>query len=74
MNFSYSFPVELPYRCMQLYSFQDDVILDPFCGVGSTAIAALKSKRHFVMIDNNKKFVMAAKKRIKEFTSGKKKP
>ena len=68
------FPVELPYRCIQLYSFQDDVVLDPFCGVGSTAIAALKSKRHFVMIDNNKKFVTATKKRIKEFISQKKKP
>ena len=68
------FPVELPYRCMQLYSFQDDVVLDPFCGVGSTAIAALKSKRHFVMIDNNKKFVTATKKRIKEFISQKKRP
>jgi len=61
------FPVELPYRCIQLYSFKDDIILDPFCGVGTTAIAAIKSNRHFIMIDNNQKYVTAAKRRIKEF-------
>ncbi|MHA1360667.1 MAG: DNA-methyltransferase, partial [Candidatus Helarchaeota archaeon] len=31
------FPVELPYRCIQLYTFKGEVILDPFCGVGTTA-------------------------------------
>jgi modification methylase len=62
------FPVELAYRCIQLYSFKDEIILDPFCGVGATAIAAIKSERHFVIIDNNKKYVSLAKKRIKELS------
>ena len=38
------FPLELPHRLIQLYSFQKDIILDPFMGSGSTAIAALKDK------------------------------
>jgi len=42
------FPVELPYRLVQLYTFKGDVILDPFMGAGSTAIAALKSERKYV--------------------------
>lgn len=61
------FPVELPYRCIQLYTFQGDVVLDPFCGVGSTCIAAAKAGRHFVGYDNNQEYVDAALKRIGEF-------
>jgi site-specific DNA-methyltransferase (adenine-specific) len=60
------FPVELPYRCMQLYTFKDDVVLDPFCGVGSTCLAAIKSKRHFVAYDINREYVKTANKRIAE--------
>lgn len=58
------FPVELPYRCIQLYTFKHEVILDPFCGVGTTAIAAIKTNRHFVCLDNNTEYVEKAKKRI----------
>jgi site-specific DNA-methyltransferase (adenine-specific) len=42
------FPEELPYRLIQLYSFKGDIILDPFMGSGTTAVAALKSDRKFV--------------------------
>ncbi len=38
------FPLELPYRLIQLYSYQGDIILDPFMGSGQTALAALKSR------------------------------
>ena len=58
------FPVELPYRCIQLYSFTEDVILDPFCGVGATCVAAKISGRHYVGIDNNASYVKAAVKRL----------
>ncbi len=61
------FPIELPYRCIQLYTFKGDVVLDPFCGVGTTCIAAAKTKRHFVGYDNNHLFVEAAIKRIDKF-------
>lgn len=42
------FPEELPHRLINLYSFQDDIILDPFMGSGTTAVAALKNNRFFV--------------------------
>ncbi|MEN2975379.1 MAG: site-specific DNA-methyltransferase [Candidatus Caldarchaeales archaeon] len=58
------FPVELPYRCIQLYTFKGDVILDPFVGVGTTCIAAIISGRHFIGIDADPKYVERARKRI----------
>jgi site-specific DNA-methyltransferase (adenine-specific) len=57
------FPVELPYRCIQLYTFAGDVVLDPFCGAGSTCVAALKSGRRFVGYETNAKYVATANQR-----------
>jgi DNA modification methylase len=42
------FPPELPQRLIQLYTFRDDVVLDPFMGSGTTALAALQSERSYV--------------------------
>lgn len=61
------FPVELPYRCIQLYTFRGEVVLDPFCGVGTTAIAAIKAGRHFICLDNNSEYVEKARRRVKEY-------
>jgi site-specific DNA-methyltransferase (adenine-specific) len=66
------FPVELPYRLIQLYTFEGDVVLDPFCGSGTTCIAAIKTKRHYVGFDNNEEYVSLAKRRISEFIEGRK--
>jgi site-specific DNA-methyltransferase (adenine-specific) len=60
------FPVELPYRCIQLYTFRGDFVLDPFCGVGSTCVAALRAGRHFVGYDTSKEYVDIALRRIEE--------
>ena len=38
------FPLELPYRLIQLYTFKGDIILDPFMGSGTTAMAALQGE------------------------------
>jgi DNA modification methylase len=59
------FPVELPYRLTQLYTFQDEIILDPFTGSGQTAIAALLSKRNFIGYETNAKYIDSAENRIK---------
>lgn len=59
------FPEELPYRLIQLYSFKEDVILDPFMGSGTTAVASLKSNRNFVGYEINKDYIDLANKRIK---------
>ncbi len=61
------FPVELPYRLIQLYTFEGDVVLDPFIGSGQTAIAAIKAKRHYIGYDTNEEYVKLAEKRISKF-------
>jgi site-specific DNA-methyltransferase (adenine-specific) len=59
------FPEELPYRLIQLYSFTDDIILDPFMGSGTTAVSAIKSQRNYVGYEINKDYIDLANKRIK---------
>jgi DNA modification methylase len=58
------FPIELPYRLIQLYSYKDDIILDPFMGSGSTAIAALKSGRNYFGYDIDAEYIKLAELRI----------
>lgn len=58
------FPIELPARLIKLYSFEDNVILDPFCGSGTTCIAARQLSRHFIGIDNCQAYVDLANKRL----------
>lgn len=60
------FPVELPLNCIKLYTFENDVILDPFIGSGSTAVAAIRSNRHFVGYDIDPEYIKIANKRIQE--------
>jgi len=64
------FPAELPYRCIQLYTFKGDVVLDPFIGSGTTAIAAVLTGRHFVGIDINPQYVELANRRLGELLRG----
>jgi len=64
------FPIELPYRLIQLYTFTNEVILDPFIGSGQTGIAALKTGRHYVGYEINKEYFLLAERRIKEFKEG----
>lgn len=61
------FPEELPYRLIQMYSFKNDIILDPFMGSGQTAIAALKSERKYIGYDVSKEYIELAEKRIASF-------
>ena len=61
------FPLELPHRLIQLYTFKDEIVLDPFVGSGSACIAALKAKRHYVGYDINKNYVKLAETRIKQY-------
>ena len=61
------FPIELPHRLIQLYTFKDEVILDPFVGSGSTCVATSKAKRFYVGYDIEKKYVDLAERRVKEF-------
>jgi len=58
------FPEELPRRCIQLYTFKGDVVLDPFAGSGTTCVAAAKAGRHYVCIDSNEEYVRIARERL----------
>ncbi len=60
------FPLELPRRLIQLYTFESEIVLDPFMGSGQTAIAALKAGRHFVGYEIDQKYVELATLRIQE--------
>ena len=62
------FPEELPHRLIQLYTFVGDVVLDPFCGSGTTCLSALKSGRHYIGYDIEEKYIQLARERIKQYT------
>jgi site-specific DNA-methyltransferase (adenine-specific) len=58
------FPVEIPKRLIELYTYEGDVILDPFMGSGSAAVAAIRSGRHYIGFDTDQGYVDAARRRI----------
>lgn len=58
------FPEELPHRLIQLYTFEGDVVLDPFVGSGTTCLAAQADKRAFVGYDINPQYIEHARQRL----------
>jgi site-specific DNA-methyltransferase (adenine-specific) len=60
------FPVELPERFIRLYTYVGDVVLDPFLGSGSTAVAAVRTGRRYVGYDTDPEYVAIAEARIDE--------
>ena len=58
------FPEELPRRCIELYTYADEVILDPFMGSGTTAVAALNSGRRFVGYEVSESYRNIAQRRL----------
>ena len=60
------FPLGLPRRLIQLYSFKDDVVLDPFMGSGTTALAAKETGRRWVGYDTSEKYVDLATGRLRQ--------
>ncbi|MDE0553300.1 MAG: site-specific DNA-methyltransferase [Candidatus Poribacteria bacterium] len=63
------FPEELPHRLIQLYTFVGDVVLDPFCGSGTTCLSALKSERYYIGYDIEESYIKLATERIKAYTN-----
>jgi len=58
------FPVELPHRCIQLFTYQGDVVLDPFAGSGTTLLAAKQDGRHYVGYEINADYCQLALDRL----------
>jgi site-specific DNA-methyltransferase (adenine-specific) len=59
------FPVELPAFFIRLLSPQDGLVIDPFAGSGTTAVAAIQERRSCVLIDNNKLYCRQAEERLR---------
>lgn len=60
------FPEELPYRCIKLFSYPGDLIVDPFNGSGQTCIAAKKTNRNYIGYDVDESYVKLANERLKQ--------
>jgi len=58
------FPVEIPFRLIKMFSFWGETVLDPFCGVGHSGIAALQTGRNFIGFDTNPNYVKIAKETL----------
>lgn len=59
------FPVELAYRIIRMFSFVDDTILDPFCGSGTSMLAAMRAGRNSIGIEIDPDYVLIANDRLK---------
>lgn len=60
------FPLEIPLRCLKHFSREDDIILDPFLGSGTTAVACKQMNRKYIGFEISKEYCEIAKKRLKE--------
>ncbi len=60
------FPVELPLRLIKLYTYRNDIVLDPFMGAGSTALASLKTHRKWVGYDTSSEYCELTRQRVDE--------
>ena len=58
------FPIELPHRLINLYTYEGDVVLDPFCGSGTTCIAAAQNKRNYIGYDIEEKYIQLSRNRL----------
>ena len=64
VNHPAPFPVELPKRCIEMFTFVGDVVLDPFLGSGTTAVAAKMTGRKFVGCDLSAEYCAIAEDRL----------
>lgn len=64
VNHPAPFPIELPKRCIEMYSFVGDVVLDPFLGSGTTAVAAKMCGRTYVGLDLSQEYCAIALQRL----------
>lgn len=65
------FPVELPHRLIKMYSFIDDVIVDPFMGSGTTAVAAVLNHRKYIGYEINPAYSEMTNNRLEQLNQGK---
>jgi site-specific DNA-methyltransferase (adenine-specific) len=61
-----TFPEEIPKRLIKLYTYQEEIILDPFMGSGTTGVACKSLNRKFIGIELDPEYFEIAKKRIQQ--------
>jgi DNA modification methylase len=61
------FPEELATKVIKLFSYQEDIVLDPFNGVGTTTLVAKLNKRHYLGIDISSEYCSKAKERLSSY-------
>ena len=66
-----NFPIQLPLNCINLLSYKDDVVLDPFMGSGTTAIACLMSERKYIGFEISKNYHKISEDRINDLNEKK---
>ena len=66
VNHPAPFPVDLPQRLIDLYTYRGDLVLDPFIGSGTTAVAAVRTERHYLGFDTDEAYIATAEARIDE--------
>jgi len=64
------FPIELIERCVLALTDEEDWVLDPFGGVGSSLIAAIKNQRRGMVIDREEQYINLTMDRVKSFQNG----
>lgn len=64
------FPVALPRRLIELYTYSEDLVLDPFIGSGTTAVAAASAGRHYVGFDTEAAYIELAEDRLRTEVGG----
>ena len=60
------FPVALPTRLIELFTYEGDVVLDPFMGSGTTAVAAVRTRRHYIGFETDQSYVDRSNERVAE--------
>jgi len=63
-NHEAMFPIELPVRCIKLLTEKNDIVLDPFIGSGTTALASAQLGRHYIGVDKEQKYVNLTNSRL----------
>lgn len=58
------FPITFPEKCIKLLTYKDDAVLDPFCGIGTTCVAARNLGRRYIGIDQSRKYCDVAEEKL----------
>lgn len=69
VNHPAPFPVDLPRKCIEMYTFEGDVVLDPFLGSGTTAVASKLTGRKYIGVDLSEEYCKIAEQRLESTPS-----